>query len=195
MKMKILGISGSPRKNGNTDILIKRALDLCKKNGAEIEFLSLSDSRLEYCDACYSCKMGSCIKKDDVQKILNSMTKSDAIIIGSPTYFSSISGRLKTLFDRSLPLRIHGYKLRDKVGGAIAVGGSRNGGQEFVIRDIHNWMLLHEMIVVSDRKTAHFGGIAVGRNPGDVLKDETGLKTVDNLAIHIVEITERLLKC
>ena len=62
--------------------------------------------------------------------ILEKMIKAHGLIIGSPTYFASISGKLKALFDRTLPLRRDNFKLKGKVGGAIAVGGSRNGGQE-----------------------------------------------------------------
>lgn len=155
--MKILGISGSPRKGGNTEILARRALNICKLKG----------------------------------EIFEKMKSADAILIGSPTYFASVSAQLKALSERSLPLRTDNYKLSGKVGGAIAVGGSRNGGQEFVLREIQNWMLLQEMVIVADRKTAHFGGIAVGRNPGDVLNDDTGLTTVENLAEKVFETASK----
>jgi multimeric flavodoxin WrbA len=194
--MKILGISGSLRKKGNTSILIKRALDVCKDNGAyEVEFLSLADFEIKYCDDCNHCieeNKFRCPIDDDVPKILEKMIQADALIIASPVYFSSISGKLKVLFDRTLPLRRNKCKLGGKIGGAIAVGGSRNGGQEFTIREIHNWMLLQEMIIISDKKTAHFGGICVGRKEGDVLKDEIGLKTVENLALKVIETLNRL---
>lgn len=194
---KILGISGSLRKEGNTSILVKRALKVCEDNGAKTEFLSLADFRIENCNDC-----GFCVKEhnflcpinDDVPKILEKMIEADAIIIGSPTYFASVSGKLKTLFDRTLPLRRNNFQLSGKIGGAIAVGGSRNGGQEFTIRDIQNWMFLQEMIVVSDRETAHFGGICVARKIGDVLKDELGLKTVENLALKVLETLEKKLR-
>ena len=192
--MKIIGISGSPRSDGNTDILVKRALDICKGKGAKTEFISLSGLDMEYCSDCDFCVKENqfrCSKDDDISGILEKMKDSDGIIVGSPAYFASVSGRLKTLFDRTLPLRRDNFKLSGKVGGAIATGGSRNGGQEFVTRDIHNWMLIQEMIVVSDRKTAHFGGIAVGRNPGDVLEDRFGLKTVDNLAERVFEVVSK----
>lgn len=183
--MKILGISGSPRKEGNTSILVERALGVCKKAGAETEFISLADLDIGY--------YGKSTRKDDADVVFESMKECDALIVGSPTYFASVSAQLKALFDRSLPLRKDNYRLSGKVGGAIAVGGSRNGGQEFVVRDIHNWMLLHEMIVVADKKTAHFGGIAVGRKAGDVVDDEVGMETVDNLALNVVETTKKIL--
>lgn len=166
MEIDVLGISGSPRK-GNTEILVKRALEVCEKEGLKTKFVSLADN--------------------DINEILDYMSDARAIIIGSPVYFANVPAKLKELMDRTLPLRRE-KKLKNKIGGAIAVGGSRNGGQEFTILAIHNFMLLHEMIVVSDKDTAHFGGIAVGRNPGDVLNDEEGLKTTENLAKRIAEI-------
>jgi multimeric flavodoxin WrbA len=84
--------------------------------------------------------------------------------------------------------------LKDKIGAAIAVGGSRNGGQEQVVEQIHSWMLIQEMTIVGDKKTAHFGGIAVARNLGDALKDEPGVETVVNTALKIAETLERIRK-
>ncbi|MFN3527560.1 MAG: flavodoxin family protein [Candidatus Altarchaeaceae archaeon] len=174
----VLGISGSPIKNGNTEILIKYALKICEDNGLKTNFVSLADKKI------YPLGIN---ENDDSKEIIDLMRNSRAIIIGSPTYFGNISANLKALFDKTLPLRKN-MELRNKIGGAIAVGGSRNGGQEFTILAIHNFMLIHEMIVVSDKNTAHFGGICVGRNPGDVLNDKDGLKTVENLALKISEI-------
>ena len=191
-KFRVLGISGSPRK-GNTDIMVKKALGICKDNGLETDFVSLSDFDILYCDDCNFCSTTyGCNKEDDVEKILEKMEIADTIIVGSPTYFGSVSGKLKSLFDRTLPMRRHNFKLSGKIGGAVAVGGSRNGGQEFTIQTIHHWMLINEMLVISDKKTAHFGGIAVGRNPGDVLEDKSGMETVKNLGENIVEISKRV---
>jgi len=93
------------------------------------------------------------------------------------------------LMDRTLPLRRQGMKLRNKIGGAIAIGASRNGGQEHVCSAIHNFMLLHEMVVVSDTITAHFGGIAVGGHEENAVSlDEKGLETVRNLGRRIADL-------
>ena len=192
--MKVLGISGSPRRGGNTELLVKKALGSCKAEGAAVSFIALSEKKIEHCRGCNSCREPPhiCGQEDDVAGILAEMKSADAIIIGSPTYFSAVSGKLKSLLDRTLPLRVGGFQLSDKVGGAIAVGGSRNGGQEFVCRDIQNWMLIHEIIVVADEKTAHFGGICVGRNSEDALKDEAGLKTIENLAKRVCSVAKKI---
>jgi len=185
--MKVLGISGSHR-HGNTEQLVKKALETLHEKSVETEYVSLADLRVEYCTDCGACKQEfTCPLKDDAMNVLQKMREADALIIGSPTYFGGVSGKLKALFDRTLPLRRQGNMLKDKVGAAIAVGGSRNGGQEQVIEQIHLWMLIQEMTVVGDKDTAHFGGICVGRSPGDALKDETGMKTVVNTALKVAE--------
>jgi len=125
---------------------------------------------------------------ENFDEILADMCDAKAIIIGSPTYFANVPAKLKDLMDKTIILRRHGRKLKNKIGGAISVGGSRNGGQEYVILAIHNFMLVHEMIVVGDKDTAHFGGIAIARNLGDVLNDKDGLETCENLAKRIVEV-------
>lgn len=191
-KMRVIGISGAHRQ-GNTLQLLEKALFVCEKMGFETELVSLAEKSIGFCTTCDACKTGfTCSVKDDVFPILEKMRDADAIIIASPTYFASVSGRLKAFFDRTLPLRRNGMLLAGKVGGVITVGGSRNGGQEKALSSIVDWMFVHEMVVVSDKKTAHFGGIAVGRNPGDVLKDDIGLATVRNLAEKICETTTRI---
>ncbi|ODS40998.1 hypothetical protein BEH94_10555 [Candidatus Altiarchaeales archaeon WOR_SM1_SCG] len=191
--MKVLGIDGSPREGkGNTEIVVRKALDVCKGNGLETEFVAISDLKVEYCDHCNDCLTEpKCSKDDDVESILERMEEADAIIIGSPTYFGSVPGKLKSLLDRTVVLRRHGLKLSGKIGGAIVVGGSRNGGQEFTIMTIRNWMLMQEMLVVGDKETAHFGGICVGRKRGEVLGDKEGIKTVENLGKKMVEVLKR----
>ncbi len=180
--MKILGISGSHRA-GNTDDLVKRVLENCEKGGHETTFVSLAAKDIGYCSDCGHCKDDdSCVIDDDLNAILSAMQAADAIVVGSPVYFGGVTAKLKSVFDRTLPLRRQDCMLSGKIGGALAVGGSRNGGQELTIGNIHAWMLINGMVVVGDAGNPHFGGAAVGRNPGDALEDETGLSTVDGLA-------------
>ncbi|RKY00528.1 MAG: flavodoxin family protein [Spirochaetes bacterium] len=187
--MKVLGICGSPRKDANTEIALREALKIIEEQGIETELVTLAGKKIEFCNHCNACKTGPCPIKDDVPEILEKMVSSDAIIIASPTYFGNVTAQLKALMDRTLPLRRQGMKLRNKIGGAIATGATRNGGQEHVCSAIHNFMLLHEMIVVSDTVTAHFGGIALGGHEEKVvLSDEKGLETVKNLGRRIADL-------
>jgi multimeric flavodoxin WrbA len=189
----ILGISAG-RPGGNAETLVKAALEECEKEEEETEFLSLWDKEINVCTDCGKCREeDECWQEDDMKSIQPLLEKADGIIIGSPTYFANISSRLALMFDRSLPLRRRGFKLKNKVGGAIAVGGSRNGGQEFVCKSIQNWFTLHGAIVVGDGvPTAHFGGIGWGRKPGDTAEDDAGQETARNLGKHIAEIVKRM---
>ncbi|WP_421077754.1 flavodoxin family protein [Methanothermococcus sp. Ax23] len=192
--MKIIGICGSPR-NGNTSFLIKEALKSAEEEGAETEFISLSDKELNPCIACEVCKQeGECVIMDDINEILEKMKEADGIIIGSPVYFGGVSAQTKMLFDRSRPCRI-GFKLKNKIGGAISVGASRNGGQETTIRQIHDFMLIHSMIVVGDKEpTAHYGGTGVGGAVDACENDEAGINTARNLGKKVAEVVKLIKK-
>ena len=107
-------------------------------------------------------------------------------------YFGSVTSQLKMFMDRSRPLRMN-FKLRDKVGGAIAVGGSRNGGQETTISTIHEFLLIHDAIVVGDgAPLAHYGGTGVGKVKGDAKTDDVGVETSRNLGRRVAELAMKL---
>lgn len=183
----ILGISGG-KEGGNTDIMVKAALKECEEAGLETEFVNISKKSILSCTDCDVCKESDCPIKDDMPGLLRLMQEAEGMIVGSPTYFANVSSHISLMMERSLPLRRQGFKLRNKVGGAIAVGGSRNGGQEFVVKTLLNWFTLHGMIIVGDdAPTAHFGGIGVGRGGGGAANDEVGLATAKNLGRHLAE--------
>ncbi len=185
----ILGISGGKPK-GNTEVLVRAALAECEKAGLETKFISLWDKEIKPCVDCGKCRsQETCWQDDSMGEIQPLMEEAEAMIIGSPTYFANVSSRISAMFERSLPMRRNGFKLRNKVGGAVAAGGSRNGGQEFVVKTIQNWFTLHGMLVVGDdAPTAHFGGIGVGRKPGDTASDDIGMATAVNLGRHMAEV-------
>lgn len=191
--MKVIGLVGSPRK-GNTYFLVNLALEECKKFGIETELVHLGVMKISPCISCDLCKKeGRCVIEDDFQIIAEKIEKADGLIIGSPVYFGCVSAQLKAFMDRTRYLRRR-EALKNKVGGAIAVGGSRNGGQEFVLHQIHNFFLIHGMIVVGDEKTMHFGGAAVGRELKDIENDEEGKETTRNLGRHLAEVLLKLKK-
>ena len=187
--MKVLGINGSHRKESTTLFFLRKALSVCEKEGLETEVIELWDKEIKPCTVCNVCKTKfECLIQDDMQEIYRKIKSVDAIIIASPVYFSLVSGKLKNLIDRSLPLRRSGFKLRNMVGGAITVGASRNGGQEHVCSQITAWMLHHEMIVVADKETAHYGGIGWVPKGSEPEEDKTGIETCENLGKKICEV-------
>lgn len=99
--MKILAISGSRRKNGNTAALIKKALEPFTEDGADTEIIYPGDLDFAGCSGCEGCaKTGRCVVKDDMQQIYRKIEEADAIIAGSPTYFYNMTSDMKKFIDR-----------------------------------------------------------------------------------------------
>jgi multimeric flavodoxin WrbA len=187
--VKIIGIVGSPRKDGNTANLVNESLKAAEEAEADTELISLAGAEIEPCVACDICKStGECAIYDDMSGILAKLVDSQGLIIGSPVYFGNVTAQLKMLMDRSRPLRAD-FKLKNKVGGAISVGGSRNGGQETTISSIHEFMLIHDIIIVGDgAPLAHYGGTGVGGAKEDTESDVIGLETSRNLGKRVAEL-------
>ena len=101
MKKKVLILSSSPRRNGNSDLLCDRFLEGAKSAGHDVEKIFLKDKNINYCTGCGSCSMGKgCPQKDDVPEILEKMIASDVIVMATPVYFYTMCGQMKTLIDR-----------------------------------------------------------------------------------------------
>ena len=112
MSKKVVIISASPRKGGNSDTLCEEFRRGCEEAGNQVVKISLRDKQINFCKACYYCKKaGECIQKDDIPAILQQMTEADVIVLATPVYFYTMNGQLKTLIDRCLAC---GAKLTDK---------------------------------------------------------------------------------
>ena len=99
--IKILGIVGSKRKNGNTSYLIQRAVETASEEGIETEVIFLGDYTIAGCTGCEGCKNTyKCVVNDDMQKIYPRLLEADAIILGSPTYFYNVTSDVKAFIDR-----------------------------------------------------------------------------------------------
>lgn len=185
--MKILGISASPVKGGSNDKLIDKVLGIAKSRGFEVDSVLISSSKIAPCTACGICRDEEmCPIDDDMQEVYRKLKEADAIIVSSPVYFGSVTAQVKALFDRSVLHRRQGFQLKNKVGAALAVGGSRNGGQEKTIQTIHDWMHIHGMIVVGDG--GHFGGIL--QKPA--LDDAEGMQTAIDTINKMCDVLERM---
>lgn len=103
MSKKVLILSGSPRKNGNSDILCDEFAKGAKEAGHEVEKIRVAEKNIGYCRACYACKKtGKCIIQDDMAEVLQKMIDADVIVLASPVYFYSIDAQLKALIDRTV---------------------------------------------------------------------------------------------
>lgn len=182
--MKVIGLSGSPRKDGNTEILVKHALEPFREQGWDVIEFFLSEKTIYPCRGCESCvETGCCgITGDDMDFIYEQFGTCDAFIIGSPAYYRNVTAQLKALFDRSFAF---GKKkpLEGKIGGAIAVGRGEGGGQSLVLSIIHNYFLSSGAICVP----CEINGLSARADkPGDVLHQPRRLKQARLLGENII---------
>jgi multimeric flavodoxin WrbA len=186
IKVKVLGICGSPRKNANTEFLLNHALDAAKSvNPKDVETEAYSIAGKEYlpCISCFTCaRTGECIrsKKDDFNELRDKWIDADAVIMAVPVYHMSIPGQLKCFIDR-LGNSLWSYQgsagRHLKVYGAIAQGVHIFSGQENVIKEIINHAIVMGNIVTSGDPWESYIGCA-GWTENKVEKD--ALKTLYN---------------
>ena len=186
--IRILGIVGSPRVGGNTELLVAEALKAAEEEGAETELIRLANREISPCDACLTCReSGECRIKDDFQYVFQKMVEADGIILASPVYFSSATPKIKALIDRAGYLSMaKGRVFENKVGAAMAV--ARRAGQNFTFAQLL-FFLLHQGMIVPG---STYWNIAFGRDKGDVREDEEGLRTARNLGKKMVWLIGKL---
>jgi multimeric flavodoxin WrbA len=175
--MKVVAFNGSPRKDGNTTILINHVLNELDKEGIETELVQLSGKKIHGCIACYKCfqnKDQQCsVKEDDLNKCIDKMIGADGIILGSPVYFADLTSEMKALIDRAGFVSLaNGGLYRNKVGASV-VALRRTGGIQ-TLDSLNHFFLAGQMIIVGR-------GIGIGRDKGEVEKDEEGLQMVKTL--------------
>lgn len=103
MSRKVLILSGSPRKEGNSDLLCDEFAKGAEEVGNEVEKIRVAEKNIGYCRACYACKnTGKCVIADDMAEVLQKMIDADVIVLASPVYFYSIDAQLKALIDRTV---------------------------------------------------------------------------------------------
>lgn len=104
MSKNVLIISASPRKGGNSEILCDKFIEGLKESNHNIEQVFLRDKKINFCYACEVCTKngGHCFQKDDVNEIMEKMSKSNVIVMATPVYYFTMNGQMKTLIDRSI---------------------------------------------------------------------------------------------
>ena len=130
--MKILGIMGSPRIKGNTDVLLDQALEGARSQGAEVEKIIIDKLNIAPCREYYGCaRDGNCIIRDDMDEVYPKLLSADGIIIASPMFFYGLSAQVKALIDRCQALWARKHILKQNLSGSgrkgafIAVGATK----------------------------------------------------------------------
>ena len=189
--MRVLGISGSPRQGGNTDILIHTALGILADEGFDTEFLSLAQRPVKPCVACRGCFASDeirCVQEDPAfEGVLEKFAAAQGILVGSPVYFGSATPQTMALLDRvGYVARRNPELLRRKVGAALVV--ARRAGQNFTFAQLNYFFLITEMIVPG----SSYWNVAFGREKGEVLNDAEGMETVKTLARNMAWLMKKL---
>ena len=196
--MKIIGINGSPKKEGSTTLVgLRAAMEKVAAQEIDIEIIELAKYKVEGCDACGDCKKtGYCSIQDDFSVTLfNKLEDPDVkgIIFATPVYFGGMTSQLKALLDRCVVFRRKGFLWENRVAGVLTIGNSRNGGQELAAMDLVAMCMIQGMVVVPDSSpTSHFGGLLYAGNEGGVENDTIGLSTASNLGTKVAEITKKI---
>ncbi|MFH1784226.1 MAG: flavodoxin family protein [bacterium] len=189
--MKVIAFNGSPRKDGNTTLLIKRVFSALEKEGISCELFEFSGKSIHGCLACMKCKKNKdkkCAVDDDIaNECIKKMIEADGIILASPTYFADLTSEMKALIDRAgYVCRANDNILKRKVGAAVVA--VRRAGAVHVFDSINHFFFINEMIVPG----SSYWNMGFGGAKGDVSADEEGLRTMDDLGKNMAWIMKKL---
>lgn len=189
--MKIVAFNGSARKNGNTTHLLNLVLEELAAEDIKTELVELAGQPLRGCIACYKCferKNSRCAVEDDMlNDCLAKMAEADGILLGSPTYFADVSASMKALIERSgMVARANGHLFRRKLGASVVA--VRRAGASHVFSSLNYFFLIGQMVLVG----SSYWNIGIGREPGEVLKDEEGVTTMRDLGRNMAWLLKKI---
>ncbi len=189
--MNVVAVNGSARKDGNTAILLRHALGEIEAEGISTELVQLAGMRIHGCTACFRCfanKDRRCaVTNDDVNAVIAKMDAADGILLGSPTYFADVTAEIKAVVDRSgMVAKANGGMFRRKAGAAVVA--VRRGGAVHAFDSLNHFFLIGEMIVPG----SSYWNIGIGREIGDVEKDEEGVRTMKDLGRNMAWLLKRI---
>lgn len=189
--MRVVAFNGSPRENGNTTILLNSVLEELRKEGIETELVQLGKKPMRGCIACYKCfknKNKKCaIDTDILNECIDKMVESDGILLGSPVYFSDVSATMKALIERSgMVARWNDEMFKRKVGAAVMA--VRRAGSVHAFSSINYFFLIAQMVIPG----SSYWNLAIGREPGEVSKDEEGIQTMKTLGQNMAWLLKKI---
>ena len=178
--MKVIGINGSARKDGNTSILIRKVFDELEAEGIETKLVNLGPQSVNGCLACMKCfenKDGHCVQdKDALNEWVDEMAAADGIILGTPVYFANLSGQIKCFLDRAwMVARANDNMFKRKVGAAVVA--ARRAGAVTAFHALNAYFGISEMVIAGST----YWDIGYGREKGECLQDGEALQNMANL--------------
>jgi multimeric flavodoxin WrbA len=189
--MKVVALNGSARKDGNTALLINVVFDELKKEGIETELIQMAGKPIQGCIACYKCFKNQnrrcSVEKDMLNEIIAAMEPAEGILLGSPTYFSDVSSGMRAFIERcGFVARANDYMFKGKVGAALTA--VRRAGAVPAFSSMNLFLHYMQMFMPG----ASYWSIGVGRDPGDVLKDDEGIQTMKSLGQNMAFLLKKL---
>src|SRR4030042_1425637 len=186
--MKVIGIVGSPRKNGNTELLTRHTLKAIAEEGLDTELIRLAGLEIKPCTACMACKKQEvCSIKDDLFPIYLRMKEAEGIILASPVYYGSATSLIKALMGRAGYIsHRNGEPFQGKVGGPLVV--ARRSGRTFTFAQLTLWFQILGFFVPGST----YWNVAIGREKGEVKQDEEGLETAWNFGKNMAFLIKKL---
>lgn len=183
--MKVLGLIGSYRKLGNTEVLVKEALMEAQRHGAEVDALRLTDLKIEPCKGCMACvfKQEECKIQDDWHMFRNKLEESDAVIIGAPTYLLGPAGIVKMIIDRNIAYQMRTLHVGSKPGAIIGVAGIK-GWEPFTMALLNVFMFTCGIKVVDQ-------AMFYAQGPGEILLDETAMERTRKIGKNVLQAASR----
>ena len=178
--MKVIGINGSARKDGNTSILIRKVFDELEDEGIETKLVNLGPQSVNGCLACMKCfenKDGHCVQdKDALNEWVDEMAAADGIILGTPVYFANLSGQIKCFLDRAwMVARANDNMFKRKVGAAVVA--ARRAGAVTAFHALNAYFGISEMIIAGST----YWDMGYGREKAECLQDGEALQNMANL--------------
>ena len=178
--MKVLALNGSPRKNGNTATLLEKVLSPLIEAGWETEIVQIGGQKIQGCRGCLKCaekKNRRCVFDNDILNgVLEKMLAADAMILGTPCYFTDMSAEMKALVDRAgFVAFVNGGLFQGKIGAAVVAAG--RGGATHAFDSINHMFLMSRMIVPGST----YWNMGYGSNEKDVLNDSYGMENMNHL--------------
>jgi len=179
--LKILGLVGSYRKYGNTEVLVREALMSASEMGAEVELLRLTDLTIKPCKGCMACvfKNAECRIEDDANFFFSKLFEADGIILGSPIYIFGPVGIIKMIQDRFLQISTRLEKLRNKVGAIIAIGGAP-GAEGTIMPGLASFFMFLGIPIVDQM-------LVYSHGPGEILLHEDAVQKANRIGRELVE--------
>ncbi|MGO9775524.1 MAG: flavodoxin family protein [Terracidiphilus sp.] len=189
--IKVVAFNGSARKGGNTSILLRTVLQELENEEIETELIEMSGMKIHGCLSCWKCSQNKdrrCAQKGDMgNELIEKMVQADGILLGSPTYVADISPEIKALMDRAcLVSKANGGLFRRKVGAAVVA--VRRAGAIHAFDSLNHFFLISEMIVPG----SSYWNIGIGLQPGDVERDEEGMRTMKTLGQNMAWLLKKI---